>query len=82
VLENGRIQEARGYLGDAKDFADRYGHWTHVARLLLQIAPAAELYVAKISDTTHIDARDLHRISKVMRNHPSRIISTDFVLGH
>jgi hypothetical protein len=82
ALENGRIQEARGFVGDDKDFNDKHGHGTHVTRLLLRIAPTAELYVAKISDSKHIDAKDLHRIPKVMRNHLSRMISADSLPGH
>ena len=44
---------------------DINGHGTHVARLLLRTAPAAEIFVAKISDNTSLYSKDISQIAHV-----------------
>ncbi|CAM1505661.1 Fc.00g112980.m01.CDS01 [Cosmosporella sp. VM-42] len=65
ALQNGRIRDTRDFVSGS-DVRDSYGHGTHVTRLLLQIAPAAELYIAKISNSKHIHSKNLNRIPEVM----------------
>lgn len=63
----GRIKDCncRGFVKDADDYQDRHGHGTRVARLILQLAPSAELYIAKISNDKSIESKHLNRISEV-----------------
>jgi hypothetical protein len=37
------------------DFFDSQGHGTHVAGLLLKVAPTAELYIAKLDDSSEAE---------------------------
>ena len=60
-----RIVDKRSWVGGSCD--DTYGHGTHVARLFLKVAPHAELYIAKISDTKEIPDKQLHAIRKVFK---------------
>ena len=62
-----RIKECKGFVGDEDDFGDKSvsGHGTHVTRILLQVAHAAEFYIAKISDDISVEARDMGNISRV-----------------
>jgi subtilisin family serine protease len=62
--ECGRIKACRGFVNDPDNHKDFHGHGTHVARLLLEMAPSAELYIAKVSDKGSINATDLNRISE------------------
>lgn len=55
----------RGFVKDAYDYHDVHGHGTRVARLILELAPSAELYIAKISDDKSIEPKYLKRISEV-----------------
>ena len=41
------------------------GHGTLVARLLLEVAPEAELYIAKVSREKTIPKKELYRIAQV-----------------
>ena len=47
-----RIKGLRNWTrtGSVNDIADQLGHGTHIANLLLQYCPHAELYIAKIAD--------------------------------
>jgi len=69
--ESGRIKDSCGFINDpnskpdTEDYKDVNGHGTHVARLILEMAPAAELYIAKVSNDTSIQPTDLHRITRV-----------------
>ena len=63
--ECGRIKDCRGFVNDPSDYKDSYGHGTHVVRLLLDMAPSAELYIAKVSDGRNIHATDLNCIAEV-----------------
>jgi len=65
AMEEGRIKARRGFMNNMDDYKDCYGHGTHVARLLLELAPQAELYIAKVSNGKSINPPDLNRISEV-----------------
>ena len=67
------IIDKRSWVGSPESYMDRYGHGTHVTRLLLHMAPAAEIYVAKISDDKGVRPKDMSRIAGV---------SLPFPLGH
>lgn len=60
-----RIIKKRSWVGIPEDYCDRYGHGTHVARLFLQLAPSAELCVAKIADGKDVDPNELKKIADV-----------------
>lgn len=57
--------DRRSWVGDEHDCDDSCGHGTHVARILLDVAPHAELYIAKISNTLEIEHQDMLAIAKV-----------------
>lgn len=65
--EGGRIRDCRGFGDDPTDFQDQYGHGTHVVRLLLYIAPLAEIYVAKAFSTLDYHGENMTRIEKVSK---------------
>ena len=54
-------------LGQAaqEDCEDRYGHGTQVARLLLEVAPSAHIFIAKISEGKHLEESKVDHIVKV-----------------
>jgi hypothetical protein len=60
-----RIIDKRSWVGSPESYLDNYGHGTHVARLLLKMAPAAEIFVAKITDDKNIDPENMSRIAEV-----------------
>jgi hypothetical protein len=65
AIEERRIKACQGFMNGVDDYKDCYGHGTHVARLLLELAPQAELYIAKVSNGKSINPPDLNRISEV-----------------
>ncbi|KFA48129.1 hypothetical protein S40293_10226 [Stachybotrys chartarum IBT 40293] len=73
AVEDGRIKERCGFVNgpDAKpdpyDYKDNFGHGTHVARFMLWMAPAVELYIAKISNEPTIQPNDLHRVARAIK---------------
>ena len=60
-----RIKEKRGFVISPEIYSDNNGHGTHVARLLLKVAPSAEIFVAKITNDKDIDLKDMSRIAEV-----------------
>jgi subtilisin family serine protease len=58
-----RIKEARNFVDHHSSMADTHGHGTHVAALLLKVAPYAQIYVAKVATAENIP-KD-HRIAEV-----------------
>jgi hypothetical protein len=66
ALAYGSIKSCRGFAGNEEDFQDVHGHGTHIARLMLTVAPAAELYVAKIANEKTLDSSALSRIAEVL----------------
>ena len=68
-----RIIDKRSWVGSIPEsYMDKYGHGTHVTRLLLRMAPAAEIYVAKITDNKNVDPEDMSRIAEVSLPCPLR----------
>ncbi|KAH8878944.1 subtilisin-like protein [Thozetella sp. PMI_491] len=67
ALKTGRIAETLDLVDPEKDCQDQHGHGTHVARLLLKVAPTAQLYVAKISGSKKTPPSEFHRIVKAIK---------------
>ena len=52
-----RIKECRSYVGkDRSQVHDSSGHGTHVASLLLDYAPEADIYIAKITEADSVSS--------------------------
>lgn len=49
------IKECKSFVGKGKSILDKCGHGTHLALLLLQYAPDADLYIAKVSSDMEFD---------------------------
>ncbi|PTB51390.1 hypothetical protein M431DRAFT_19399 [Trichoderma harzianum CBS 226.95] len=64
-------QRIRGYRNftspDLNDCEDQVDHGTMVARLLLTVAPKAELYIAKVTDQKKMPKNQLHRIAEAIK---------------
>jgi hypothetical protein len=60
-----RIIDKRSWVGSPENCDDTYGHGTHVARLLLSMAPAAQIFVAKITDNKHVHPAEMSNIAEV-----------------
>ncbi|KAK4082401.1 uncharacterized protein Triagg1_2213 [Trichoderma aggressivum f. europaeum] len=63
-----RIRGYRNFTSpDINNCEDQIDHGTRVARLLLTVAPEAELYIAKVTDATRIPKNQLHRIAEAIK---------------
>lgn len=60
-----RIVESKSWVGDETDVEDVFGHGTVAAYLLLKIAPAAEVYVARVSKDKYIPRENVRNITEV-----------------
>lgn len=61
-----QIRDMRNWTSDQHyECADECGHGTHVTRLILETAPAVEVYIAKISDRKKLDSKVSGRIAQV-----------------
>jgi hypothetical protein len=76
AIRNGKIAKLKSWVGisgqdttdgqeDQADWHDTYGHGTHITKLLLDAAPAAEVYVAKICHKKTINDQFMSGIAKV-----------------
>ncbi len=66
AIKSGRIKVCRNFLSfDHEDYDDDFGHGTWVALLLLQVAPEAEIYVAKVADSQSISKSKVYCIAEV-----------------
>ncbi|RFU75778.1 hypothetical protein TARUN_6537 [Trichoderma arundinaceum] len=61
-----RIKDMRSWVPSNDSCDDIFGHGTHVTRLLLRMAPAAEIYVAKITDNNTVHAENMTRIAEAI----------------
>ncbi|KAJ4328353.1 hypothetical protein N0V84_001224 [Fusarium piperis] len=81
-----RIKDMRSWVGSPGNYTDTYGHGTHVTRLLLQMAPAADIYIAKITDNKNVNPEDMSRIAEAIdwavKEWNVHIISMSFGFGH
>jgi subtilisin family serine protease len=50
AMKTRRIKAAKSFVNTNSSTEDTFGHGTHVAKLLLDVAPEAELYVAKVAE--------------------------------
>lgn len=76
-LRDGQIQECRNFSSqDPNQWDDKVGHGTMVTRLLMRVAPNAELYIAKVtSDTEYgIPKNKLYCIAEVSKLGPKELI--------
>lgn len=61
----GNLGEMKSFKGDSEDLNDEIGHGTHIAELVLTLAPEAILYVAKVAVKRVMPQDDTNLISKV-----------------
>lgn len=66
-LRQKRIVDYKGFAGDAADVQDNNGHGTHVAKILIKNAPAADFYIAKVSNNTKVPVKQLAQVAEVGR---------------
>lgn len=57
--------KSKSWVEGSDSLSDSAGHGTHTLRLLLRVAPEADISVAKISATGSIEASDVDRIAAV-----------------
>ncbi|KAL5089320.1 hypothetical protein Trisim1_005882 [Trichoderma cf. simile WF8] len=63
-----RIRGYRNFTSsDLNNCEDQIGHGTKVARLLLTVAPEAELYIAKVTEEKFMPKHQLHRIAEAVK---------------
>jgi hypothetical protein len=76
AIRNGKIAKLKSWVEissqdtadeqeDQADWHDTYGHGTHITKLLMDAAPAAEVYVAKICHKKTINDQFMSGIAKV-----------------
>lgn len=68
-----RIKKIKNWTdSDPDNWTDTYGHGTHVARLLIRVAPAADIYIARVSTGKHIAPEKTGLIAEVRCNPQSQ----------
>ena len=65
--EANRKKAFKNFAGREDDIQDNVGHGSHVAQLVLNTAPAAHIYIAKICEQEEIGSDGLRNIAKVCR---------------
>ncbi|GAM36684.1 hypothetical protein TCE0_018f05966 [Talaromyces pinophilus] len=74
-----RIIGRRSWVGDESDCNDTCGHGTHVARQFLEVAPHADLIIAKVSSNMAVPLKHIHYVAEAIEwaveNHNADIIS-------
>jgi subtilisin family serine protease len=66
-----RIKGHHCLIQGSKTNEDQQGHGTHITALLLELAPFAEIYVAKVSATGAKDREFAYRIKEVALSTPN-----------
>ncbi|KAM3505003.1 hypothetical protein MY11210_008140 [Beauveria gryllotalpidicola] len=62
-----RIAELRNFCGTSVDDCEDYhGHGTTVAKILLEAAPQAEIYIAKVTNSSTVSDDELHNVRKAI----------------
>ena len=74
--QRGDIRSCRNFSpgnSDPKTWEDTVGHGTMVARLLMEVAPEAEIYIAKVTGDgeQHIPKDELFCIARVSEDEPN-----------
>jgi subtilisin family serine protease len=72
--KHNRIKLVESFVEGVKNTNDLHGHGTHIAALLLEVAPGTQLYIAKVAENGKIPAN--HKIADVsgISNSVMRII--------
>ncbi|KAM3549323.1 hypothetical protein ARSEF4850_008923 [Beauveria asiatica] len=66
-LRDGRIAGLRNFCGTSVDDCEDYhGHGTTVAKILLEAAPQAEIYIAKVTNSSTVSDDELHNVRKAI----------------
>ena len=60
------------FVDTPKNTKDTHGHGTHIAGIIMQVAPNTDLYIGRIVEGNEISPNDADRISKVSRSSPTR----------
>lgn len=61
-----RIKECKSFIDDQKEETDDlYGHGTHIAGIVMQVAPEADLYIGRVIEGNTASQDDAHNISEV-----------------
>jgi subtilisin family serine protease len=63
AIKHNRIKRVESFVEGVKGTHDSHGHGTHIAALLLEIAPDSQLYIAKVAEGGKIPAN--HKIADV-----------------
>jgi subtilisin family serine protease len=80
-LNNDPIQSIYNFIGG--EDKDSYGHGTHVAGLLMKVAPQADLYVAKIAHGSLVENADhISNVSTTGIGHYSDSIVDNTFIGY
>jgi hypothetical protein len=66
AIKFGRINDrSRSFVGRPEDLQDTHGHGTHIAKLLLETAPCAEIFIGKICTGKMINDEFMPGIAEV-----------------
>ncbi|KAM3486770.1 hypothetical protein MY8738_000264 [Beauveria namnaoensis] len=66
-LRDRRIAGLRNFCGTSVDDCEDYhGHGTTVAKILLEAAPQAEIYIAKVTNSSTVSDDELHNVRKAI----------------
>ena len=63
--KHNRIEGEKSWVGAETDIVDTFGHGTAVAYFLLKVAPAADLYIARVSEGKIIPKENIGFVAEV-----------------
>ena len=75
AVNTNRIKDRQSFVKGDKSTEDSFGHGTHVAALLLEVAPDAQIYVAKVANTGDIPTD--HNIADVSMTYSSPVFQSN-----